>query len=298
VFVAEDQGFRISEFTTAGAYVRSFGQRGTAELAGPYFERPHSVEIAPNGSIVVVDTWNYRVRVFNQDLEQIAVWGQGVTIGNDAPTEPLDGFWGPRDVAIGPDNLVYIADTGNKRIRVYTLQGEWVRDIGGGGIADGKLNEPTGIAIHSDGRVFIADTWNRRIAVFAADGTWLANYPVRAWYDEFGNRPYLALDESRDMLYVTDPDGGRILVYNTDGSCLGAFGRLNRDTPGDSEFTTVGGIDVDPEGNVYVVDQGTGRVLKFAPFPVPVVDTPDGEDPPGVPLPLEIPPETTSEAQG
>ncbi|MBK8135988.1 MAG: TIGR03663 family protein [Chloroflexi bacterium] len=298
VFVAEDQGFRISEFTTGGAYVRSFGQRGPADLSGTYFERPHSVEVASDGSIVVVDTWNYRIRVFNPALEQIAIWGQGITIGNDAPVEPVDGFWGPRDVAIGPDNLVYVADTGNKRIRVYSLQGEWVRDIGGGGIADGKLNEPTGIVVHSDGRLFVADTWNRRVSVFAADGTWLANYPVRAWYDEFGNRPYLALDESRNMLYITDPDGGRILVYSTNGECLGAFGRLNRDNPGDSEFTTIGGIDVDPEGSVYVVDQGTGRILKFAPFPLPMLGEIDGEQPPGMPIPLEIPPESSSEPQG
>lgn len=308
VFVAEDAGSRISEFTTDGAFVRSFGQRGPAELAGTFFERPHSVEVAPDGSIVVVDTWNYRIRVFTPELEQIAIWGSALTVGNDAPAEPLDGFWGPRDVAIGPDNLVYIADTGNKRIRVYTLNGEWVRDIGRGGPGEGQLNEPTGLAIHSDGRLFVADTWNRRIAVFAADGTWIANYPVRAWYEEFGNRPYLALDESRGLLYVSDPDGGRVLVYSTDGQCVGAFGRLNRENPGPSEFTTIGGIDTDPEGNVYVVDLNTGRILKFAPFSLDETTMPEGEIDVVIPPlddvlgalgePLIIQPEMTLEQQG
>jgi DNA-binding beta-propeller fold protein YncE len=295
VLVAEDQGFRISEFGTEGGYIRSIGQRGPGDMEGPFFERPHSVEVASDGSIVVVDTWNYRIRVFNPDWEQIAIWGQPLTVGIGAPEEPRDGFWGPRDVAIGPDDLVYIADTGNKRVRVYTLEGEWVRDLGSGGSGEGQLNEPTGIAIHSDGRVFIADTWNRRISVFGPDGAWQAHYQVRAWYDEFGNRPYMALDEARNLLYVTDPDGGRVLVYSIEGECLGAFGRLNRENPGQSEFSTIGGIDVDAEGNVYVADLNKGRLLKFPPFPVVALETTSEDVPPVESAPLDIVPETTEE---
>lgn len=273
VFVAEDQGYRISEFTTDGQFIRSFGQKGTAETVGTFFERPHSVKIAPDGRIVVVDTWNYRIRVFDTELQQVASWGRGETSGVNAKQEPTDGFWGPRDAAIGPDGNVYISDTGNKRVRVYTLDGEWVRDIGSGGTGPGQLDEPTGLAIHSDGRLFVADTWNRRISVFALDGTFLTSYPVRAWYDEFGNRPYLALDESRGLLYITDPDGGRVLVYNTDGDCIGAFGRLNREAPGPSEFSTLGGIATDVDGNVYLVDLNKGRLLRFDPFPVAPLNT-------------------------
>lgn len=298
VLVAEDQGFRISEFNTTGSFIRSIGQRGPGDMEGPFFERPHSVEVAPDGSIVVVDTWNYRIRVFNPDWQQIAIWGQPLTVGIGAPEEPHDGFWGPRDVAIGADGLVYIADTGNKRVRVYTLEGVWVHDLGSGGSGEGQLNEPTGIAVHSDGRVFVADTWNRRISVFGPDGKWMAHYPVRAWYDEFGNRPYMALDEARGLLYVTDPDGGRVLVYSIAGDCLGAFGRLNRETPGASEFATIGGIDVDSDGNVYVVDLNKGRLLKFPPFPIVALEANFGEPDEDLPVdmvPLEVVPETTDE---
>ncbi len=193
--------------------------------------------------------------------------------------------------------MIYIADTGNKRIRVYTPQGEWVRDIGRGGSGEGQIDEPTGIVVHPDGRVFIAETWNRRIGVFAADGTFITTYPVRAWYDDFGNRPYVALDVARDYLYVTDPDGGRVLVYSaSDGACIGAFGRLNREFPNTAEFSTIGGIDTDADGNVYVVDLAQGRVLKFPPFPTP--ESSSIEDPPGVGIPVDIPPDETAEVQG
>jgi DNA-binding beta-propeller fold protein YncE len=104
--------------------------------------------------------------------------------------------------------------------------------------------------------------------VFALDGTPLTTFPIRGWYDELGNRPYLAVDPARNLLYVTDPDAGRVLVLNTDGACVGAFGGLNRENPNSAQFATIGGIAVDGDGFVHVVDLSNGRLLKFAPFEV------------------------------
>ncbi|GAB4522295.1 MAG: hypothetical protein OHK0046_34720 [Anaerolineae bacterium] len=313
VYVAEDGGHRISIFTTDGQFVESVGQRGTAAQDGAFFERPHSVAVGPDGNVYVVDTWNYRVRTFTPDFSPITSWGSQLTVGFDAPAQPFDGFWGPRDIAVDGEGRVYISDTGNKRIRVYNSDGTFVRDIGFGGTGDGQLNEPAGIAIHPDGRLFVADTWNRRVAVFGLDGTFLANYEVRGWREELGNRPYLAVDPVRDLLYVTDPDAGRVLVYDTAGNCLGSFGQINREGPNASEFATIGGIAVDNSGNVYVVDLGAGRVLRFDPYERPAVIVPEqplqseeaDPQPPfennsgGVVLPGgQALPETTGEVEG
>lgn len=271
VYVAEDSGSRISVFDRDGRFLSSFGQLGTAVQDGAFFQRPHSVAVAPNGNIYVADTWNFRVRVFTPDFGYVTGWGQQQTSGFDAPRQPVDGFWGPRDIAIDGDGNVYVADTGNKRIRVYTADGQYMDDIGFGGAGDGQLNEPAGIAIHPDGRVFVADTWNRRIAVFRSDGTFVANYRVRGWYQELGNRPYLALDPGRELLYVTDPDAGRILVYDTNGECVGSFGELNQENPNAGQFATIGGIAVDADGYVYVSDLAAGRILRFDPYERPEV---------------------------
>ncbi len=270
VYIAEDAGRRISVFSSDGEYLSSFGQPGTAAQDGAFFERPHSVAVNDDGEIFVVDTWNYLIRRFDPDLNPIRSWGQPTKAGFEAMIQPTDGFWGPRDVALDQEGNVYISDTGNKRIRVYTPDGVWLWDIGSGGGGEGQLNEPAGVIVHpEDGRVFIADTWNRRVAVFNADGTFNANYPVRGWYEDLGNRPYLAIDAERDLLYVTDPDAGRILIYDTDGECIASFGSLDREAPGGDEFHTIGGITTDAAGNVYIVDMGLGRVLKFDPYERP-----------------------------
>lgn len=296
VFVAEEaeQISRISVFNATGELITSYGQPGPASLAGAFFNRPHSLTISPNNVVYVADTWNYRIRAFDMRFGQLNMWGQPLTLGADAPIEPLDGFWGPRDVKVDVNGFVYVADTGNRRIRVYTPDGIWVRDIGRSGSGDGQLNEPAGLASHPDGRIYIADTWNKRIAVFNTDGTFIKNFEVRGWYDDFGNRPYLALDASRSLLYVSDPDASRILMYDTEGNCIGSFGEpALGGVPNLSQFGVIGGLATDREGNLYASDITYGRVLKFPPFDRPgIVPQTNLND---LFVPMEITPEATPE---
>lgn len=275
IYVAEEFAHRISVFNQDGTLAFTFGQQGGQP--GPFFERPNGVAVGPDGSIYVADTWNYRIQKFTSQGEYVTSWGQRGEYGAAAQAEPTDGFWGPRAIVVDKQGQVYVADTGNKRVRVYTADGVWLRDIGSAGSGNGQLDEPSGLAISPNNLLYVADTWNRRISVFhldgspangfvTADGGLANNFKVRAWLEDLGNRPYLAVDGIRSLLYVTDPDAGRVLVYNLDGSCLGSFGQLNREAPGPSEFSSIGGVVVDDQGNVNIADSGSGRVLQFAPF--------------------------------
>lgn len=270
VYIAEESNNRLSAFTADGEFIR------VVEPNDPnvFFTRPNDISVGPDGNLYIADTWNYQVQVLSPDGNLITRWGERGEYGQGAQTDPVYGFWGPRDVAVDAAGQVYVADTGNKRIRVYTSDGVHVRDIGSGGSAPGQLDEPSGLALHPDGRLFVADYWNRRISVFNADGSFAYSFPVRAWYDEQGNRPFVAVDAERDQLYVTDPDAGRVLVYTTAGDCLGSFGQPSREGFNATQFRTTAGIAVDAEGRVYVADSGTGRVLRFAPFiaPQPAAD--------------------------
>ena len=264
VYVADENSHRVYTFTTDGEYVRTYGGADSTT-----FNRPNSVALLPGGDLLVVDTWNYRIQRIDTDDNMVMTWGTAGEFGFDAPVDPMDGFWGPRDVVIDSADRVYISDTGNKRIRVYALDdAEAVHqyDIGSGGSGPGELDEPSGLAIHPDGRLFIADTWNRRIAVFDAGGQHITNFRVRGWYNTTFNRPYLALDVARDTLYVTDPDGKRILVYSPAGECIGSFAEAG-ETGTLGQFTDIGGIAVDEDGFVYVSDSSAAKVYKFPPFP-------------------------------
>ncbi|MFN8378765.1 MAG: TIGR03663 family protein [Anaerolineae bacterium] len=282
VFVADEFNNRIVIFNADGTV---FGEISGVGDSVP-LNRPNGVAINPDGSVTLADTWNYRVAEYALDGNQstfVRAWGTPNTAGAGAQVEPVDGFWGPRDVAVDADGNVYVSDTGNKRVRVYDANGNYVRDIGSAGSELGQLDEPAGLAISPDGRLFVADTWNRRVSVFDLQGTPLYTFPVRGWYEDQGNRPYLAVDSARNVIYVGDPDAGRVLVYDLQGNCVGSFGQPV-DGVGDlSQFDTVSGIWVSDDGSVYVADAGAGRVLRFDPFvSEPVVPSAPEETPEAV----------------
>lgn len=285
LYVANDSesGARINVFTLQGEPYEVIGMPGTAEQDGAFFNRPNAIAVAENGDLFVLDTWNFRVRRFNAEREHIVSWGRAQTDGFGASVTPYDGLWGPRGIVLDAGNNVFVTDTGNKRIRVYSEYGSHLFDIGQGGANEGELNEPSGLAIHPDGRLFVADTWNKRISIFnASNGVYIDSYPIRGWRDGTGNRPYLALDVERDLLYVTDPDDGRILVLNTsNGDCIGSFGSRvdGNNLPDNSQFGDIGGIAVDGVGNVYVSDTAFNRVLQFQPFTIHGADNAGDEQP-------------------
>lgn len=272
LYVAEENGFRVSVFSKDGRYLRSIGSAGTMSPDNVFFSRPNSVSVATDGTLYIADTWNFGIQAITQSGEVLSQWGQPVTVGFGVPAEPTDGFWAPRDVRVDARGRVYVTDTGNKRIRVYAVDGgvsRWLYDIGSGGSGLGQLDEPAGLAFHPvDGRLFVADTWNRRVSVFSPDGLFLNSFAVRGWYETQGNLPYLAIDGANDLLYVSDPDSARVLVYTTAGDCVGSFGGLAGESPTESQFRQANGLAVDANGFVYVSDGVLNRILKFAPFPV------------------------------
>ncbi len=284
LYVADSLNHRVQVFDSDGNYLRGWGrfevgEHGTAQ--GGNFNQPWGIAVGPDGNVYVADTWNHRVQVFTPEGEFLRTWGQLAQL--ESATGLYD-MWGPRDVAVDAEGLVYVADTGNKRVRVYTAQGEYVRDIGGGGTGPGQLNEPVGLAIHPDGRLFVADTWNRRIQVFNTMGQYLTSWMVNGWFGDQGNRPYLALDAGRGQLYVTDPDAGRVIVYDLSGNMLGSFGRSGpaEGSLGPDQISVVGGITIDDQGRTFVADAGAARILRFAPWDeiavAPLVPSGDQQD--------------------
>ena len=63
-------------------------------------------------------------------------------------------------------------------------------------------------------------------------------------------------------MYITDVNNNRIQKFASDGTFITSWGSGGE---GEGQFSGPEGIDVDPEGNVYVADTGNFRIQVFRP---------------------------------
>ncbi|WCB93251.1 tail fiber protein [Baekduia alba] len=153
---------------TAGA-VGDGSFAAAAQLNGP-----RGIARLADGSVLVADTGNNRVRKIAVDGTITTVAGSGVA-GSAGDTGPalLAQVNAPRDVAVAPDGVTYyIADTAGNRIRrvdasgtITTFAGTGTANFSGDGTAAtlATLNTPSGLGVTAGGAVLIADTTNNRI---------------------------------------------------------------------------------------------------------------------------------------
>lgn len=133
------------------------------------------VKVSTNGAVETISGGNYK-----QDGEWL--------IGDYQDGKGLQAkFNEPTGLAIDSAGNIYVADTGNQRIRkilptyeVTTLAGSGKEVVSGtsyiaGGMKDGSaqsalFNYPNGIDIDSNGNLFVADTFNHRIRIIMPEG--------------------------------------------------------------------------------------------------------------------------------
>ena len=162
--------------------------------------------------------------------------GSGVAVGASGEVGSTDGpaasarFFHPTGLAADAAGNLYIADTGNDTIRVYS--GGNVTTLAGSPQATGavdatgsaaRFNGPTALAVGSDGTVYVADTGNNTIRKITTGG-----------------------------------------VVTTLAGTAGQTGSANG-TGGAAQFNSPSGIAVDGAGNVYVGDSGNNAIRKVTP---------------------------------
>jgi aldose sugar dehydrogenase len=170
-------------------------------------------------------------------------------------------FRSPEGVAVDQEGNVYVADTANNRIQVFSSNGTFLTSFGRYGEADGRFRSPEGVAVDKQGNVYVADTENNRIQVFSSNGTFLSKFGRYGEADgRFRFPEGIDLNEL-DNVYVADTANNRIQVFSSNGTFLTSFGRYG---DGDGNFRSPEGIAVDKQGNVYVADTENSRIQVFS----------------------------------
>ncbi len=266
LYVVDMLNARVQQFAPDGSFVRQFGAlgHGDGQLWREGGRGPTGIAVGADGAVYVADTWNYRIVKFAADGTFVKAWGTYANIVSVPPVgDRKEGLFGPRGLAFGPNNDLFVTDTGNGRIVVYGPDGTFRREFGTKGSGAGQLDEPVGIVVSSDGsRVYVADSNNARIAVFDGQGKAVAQWPVTAWQDKSFFEPYLALDAEGNV-YATSSTSRQVFKFNNAGQLVGtaAAGLTPEDT-----LNAPFGIAITADRLVYVADGNRHAVIKLNPI--------------------------------
>lgn len=192
----------------------------------------------------------------------------------------------PSDVFVTRDGTVYIADTGNDRIRRITPDGVISTVAGNGKRAftpDGRraegasISSPSSVVVDGAGSVYFTEWTEHRVRKVGADGilsTIAGTGAAEAGPDGFEATesalatPARIFLDGQGRLYIAEWEGNRVRVIGDDGIITTVAGSGERGFDGDggpateAKMNRPNGLFVTPQGDIYISDLGNNRVRK------------------------------------
>jgi sugar lactone lactonase YvrE len=239
---------------------------------------PYGIAVAPNDDVYVASTNSNQVviKLDHGSLSPSVVAGSGSSgNGGDGGAALLATFNSPLAIAVDSGGNIYIADTGNNRVRwvkslnghiqAFAGDGTTTSPLGDGGQAkSAMLNSPSGVAVDGAGRLYISDSGNNRIRMVASNGKISTIAGTGALGGATPNGAALSVDLNNPHGIWVDPTGSRLYFSNfgTGELCLLSAGAVSTVAGG---MNNPFGIAVDGSGNVYVADSNNRVIRKIEP---------------------------------
>jgi len=200
ILVADTGNGRIEKFSPNGTFVTSIGQ----------FEAPNGIAIDHTGNIYVAEIGSkHRVQKLGPDGTFIAQWAPGL--------------YGPRRIAIGSDDSVYVVDSGHNRIVKFSPDSQVLASWGSEGSGDGQFKGLSSVAVDPmNNKLYVADPLNSRIQVFDSNGKFLTKWSIPEWRETLGFED-LAIDSQTGRLYASSAHMNSVLIFDFAGTRIGSL---------------------------------------------------------------------------
>lgn len=272
--------------TYAGDGTVGFSGDGGAATSAE-LDQPVGTAMDSAGNLYFSDSTNNRIRKVTPEGVISTYAGNGTAgFNGDGGAATSAELSGPLGIAFDDAGNLYIAESGNERVRkvtplgiISTIAGNGTAGYNGDGIAatGAELNNPNGIVVDKSGNIYIGDYFNNRvrkvntagfISTVAGNGTGGYSGDGGLAIDAEVYWPAgLALDTSEN-LYIADDNNDRIREVNSDGMISTfagtGYGGYNGDgIPATSaELYAPDRVTTDSAGNVYISEYGNNRIRK------------------------------------
>jgi len=269
------------------------GDGNAATNACLYF--PSRVAFDAAGNLYIADTDNNRIRKIGANGVITTVAGVGPSLpnlgwysGDGGPATNANLYY-PTDVAFDSIGNLYVADSGNFRVRMINTQGIITTVAGngnygysgdGGPATNASLFSPITVAIDVSGNLFIADIYNNRIRKVDTHGIITTvvgigpSWPLGGRYSGDGgaatnaslNQPQGVVSESSGNLFFADSGNNRIRKLDTNGIITTVAGNGGIYYSGDGGAATNANLYVptdvafDAVGNLFIADTYNNRI--------------------------------------
>jgi sugar lactone lactonase YvrE len=182
LFIADTDNNRIRRVDAATGDISTVAGNGTYGYSGDGglatdadLDYPYGVAVDSSGNLFIADSDNDRIRrvdAVTGIITTVAGDGNWGFSGDGGPATSASLNW-PLGVALDTHGNLFIADTGNNRIRrvdaitgiITTVAGDSIEGFSGDGgpATSASLNAPYGVALDAFGNLFIADSSNCRV---------------------------------------------------------------------------------------------------------------------------------------
>ena len=209
------------------------------------FASPVGIAIAANGDVLVADSELAAVFRLTAQGKPVAVIGHGDLAR-------------PTGLAIDTaSGKIYVADTAEHNIKVFSNEGRLLDIIGRQGTDAVTFNAPTHLAFR-EGKLYVTDTFNARVQVLDGEGEFILSLGERGLY--VGNlvRPKGVAVDSDGNIYIIESFHDYLLVYDAKGQFLLPIGGTGS---GIGQFYLPAGVWTDSRDRIYIADMFNGRVV-------------------------------------
>ena len=198
ILVPDTHYYRIIVFSPEGEILRTFGKHGTGE--GEFLFPVSACEDASGNLYVCEYGSNDRVQKFTKDGDFIAAFG-GFGTGPGQFQRPAGIIW--------HDGSIYVADSTNHRIQVFSDTGEFTRVLGGteNPIA---LKFPYDIVMGDNGAIYAAEWGAGRVTAIGLDGKLIGRYRKSPGSPEALRTPWGITFHPKGRILVADTGNRRI----------------------------------------------------------------------------------------